>query len=190
MKSRERVQRESRVVQFCNRNRKLSFSGLFSQLHATLPSLKNSGPLGTHAAVYGLSSLCVTLHPAQSVTTILQHSPSAVPARRAARARRPGPPVRPADPIEPNARSLTDSRVALHGPRVSLAPCGRPSHNVEKAQRQKDVCPGCACGPALSRPSCAGRQRCAPPRRGWRPWSPGARPWPWLRRLSWWSQEP
>jgi hypothetical protein len=50
-------------------------------LHATLRSLKNSGPLGTHAAVYGLSSLCVTLHPAQSVTTILQHSPSAVPAR-------------------------------------------------------------------------------------------------------------
>jgi hypothetical protein len=52
-------------------------------LHATLRSLKNSGPLGTHAAVYGLSSLCVTLHPAQSVTTKLQHSPSAVPARRA-----------------------------------------------------------------------------------------------------------
>ena len=104
-------------------------------LHATLRSLKNSGALGTHAAVYGLSSLCVTLHPAQSVTTILQ---PAVPAR---------PPVRPADPIEPNARSLTDSRVALHGPRVSLAPCGRPSHNVEKAQRQKDVWPGCACGP-------------------------------------------
>jgi len=51
--------------------------------------LKNSGPLGTHAAVYGLSSLCVTLHPAQSVTTILQHSPSAVPARQTRAARSP-----------------------------------------------------------------------------------------------------
>jgi len=31
-------------------------------LHATLRSLKNSGPLGTHAAVYGLSSRLYASH--------------------------------------------------------------------------------------------------------------------------------
>jgi hypothetical protein len=159
-------------------------------LHATLRSLKNSGPLGTHAAVYGLSSLCVTLHPAQSVTTILQHSPSAVPARRA-RARAQSRAARSPSRSYRAQRSLAH-RFACRPSRSSRltralwAPIAQRREGPKTKGRVAWLC----MWPALSRPSCAGRQRCAPPRRGWRPWSPGARPWPWLRRLSWWSQEP
>ena len=88
--------------------------------------------LGTYARC-GLRQPLVSnmrhIHPAQP-TSLTTRAQLPVPGPRAADQGRPF----AHHPIDPNARSLTDSRVALLGSRVSLVPRGRTSHNVEKAQ--------------------------------------------------------
>ena len=153
--------------------------------------------LGTYARC-GLRQPLVSnmrhIHPAQptSLTTT-----SCTTARPRSPRRRSGPPVRPSS-YRPQC-SLAH-RFACRPSRFSRLTRAAWAHISQRREgprmcssregpkrRPKDVLPR---ERALSWPSCAGRQRCAPPRRGWRPWSPGARPWPWQRRVSWWSQEP